>query len=171
MKRATVARDVAVGLVIGAVASMAWNGACHAQTTIGLHLVSVHVPKRDYQHNFNPGIYVITEDGLTLGAYRNTLDRMSFYAGLTAERGPFALTLGVTTGYQKRMVPVACADPANDKGNGCLSQRGSTNGVLQPFLTPSVRLPALAGLTPRLSYIPGFGVNASVLHLSIERDF
>lgn len=153
------------------IAALLLAGTAQAQTTIGLHLVSAHVPRHDYQHNFNPGIYVLTEDGLTLGVYRNTLNRASVYAGLTIEQGPFALTLGVTTGYQKHWTHVRCTDPSMDKGSGCMEQVGTNNGVLSPFLTPSVRLPAVAGFTPRVSYIPGLGVNASVVHLSIERGF
>lgn len=141
--------------------------AAHAQT-FGLHLVSVHVPARAQQNNVNPGIYVMTENGFTAGVYRNTLNRISVYAGITAEAGPFAITLGASTGYQRRRITVDCGDR---KLINCWEEEGSSNAFLQPFLSPSVRLPEVFGATPRLSYIPGIGNSTSVLHLSVERRF
>lgn len=143
--------------------------AAHAQT-FGLHLASVHLPARPDQNNVNPGFYLKTEDGLTVGIYRNTLRRTSVYAGLTAEAGPFALTLGVTSGYQKKRRAVSC-ESINMKGNHCWWDTGSSRGALQPFLSPSVRLPQVAGITPRISFMPGFGVSSNVLHLSVEGSF
>ena len=157
MKQAT----VAIALLLAT--------AAHAQT-FGLHLASVHIPARPDQNNFNPGFYLKTEDGLTVGVYHNTLRRPSIYFGMTAESGPFALTLGVTTGYQRRRRGVACQD-INRVGKGCWYDTGSARGALQPFLSPSVRLPQVAGITPRISFMPGFGVSSSVLHLSVEANF
>lgn len=114
-----------------------------AGLTVGLHLASVHVPAADWQNNANVGIYAKTAGGITAGIYRNTQHRTSVYAGYTLEHGPFALTLGAITGYSARPV--------------------------MPMLAPSVALPALAGITPRLTFIPKFGaVKAAALHLSIE---
>src|SRR5438045_253932 len=57
--------------------------------TVGLHLASVHLPKRDF-NNTNPGLYVRTDGGWTAGAYRNSLNRTSAYAGYTMEWGRLA---------------------------------------------------------------------------------
>jgi hypothetical protein len=145
-------------------------GAAQAQT-IGLHLVSAHVPARSYQQNFNPGLYVRTENGIVAGFYRNTLNRTSVYVGLAAEGGPFSLTIGLISGYQTKWIPGPCPDPSMDKGNGCLNEYGS-KAYLQPFLSPSVRLPAVAGITPRFSYVPGIAHRSTnVFHLSLEKEF
>ena len=150
-----------------AVALMACAAAAHAQT-IGVHLVSVHVPARDYLQSFNPGIYVRTESGLTAGVYRNSLGRTSVYAGFTIDSGRFSLTVGATTGYQKRQWFGTCPD-GNVEAE-CWD--GVTNAVLLPVFSPSVRLPDVAGFTPRLSFIPGLGAgSANAVHLSVEKGF
>jgi hypothetical protein len=114
---------------------------------IGLHLLSHHFPDKDYQENFNPGIYVRAENGLTGGIYRNTLGRTSVYAGWTfGDR--VALTIGGVTGYQLK------------------DGFGMSNAYITPMIAPSVRLgPA------RFSVIPRVGNSAAVLHLSVERKF
>jgi len=120
-------------------------------TVVGLHLVSHHFPARPGQRNFNPGVYVRTSSGLTLGYYRNTLNRNSVYAGFTIERAvtsyaSVALTAGAVTGYRR-----------NDAGEGF------AKSALTPMLAPSLKVGPV-----RLSYIPGVGVSPSVLHLSAE---
>lgn len=69
----------------------------------GLHLASVHVPKKDY-NNFNPGAYYIHSSGATVGAFRNSERRLGVYAGYTHEWGRFALTGGIITGYERHNV-------------------------------------------------------------------
>lgn len=123
-----------------------------ADTTVGLHVASHHWPDRDYQNNSNPGLYVRTPDGWTFGGYRNTLRRTSVYAGYTWESGPFALGAGLITGYQRR--------------DGV----GAWRTPVAPFIVPSVALPRMFGVTPRLSIIPGTPKNESVLHFSIETN-
>lgn len=146
-------------------------GTVHAQT-IGLHLASIHAPARDFHRNTNPGVYVITDNGLTFGVYRNTLGRTSVYAGVTIDSGPFSLTVGATTGYQKRAEHGKCYDGVPDLGLGCDNVMGVSNGVLLPVVSPSIRLPAVAGITPRISYIPSLGAgSSSAFHLSVEREF
>jgi len=143
-------------------------GAVHAQTTVGVHLASSHVPAQDYQNSFNPGIYVCAENGVIAGVFRNSLGRTSAYAGFVVDAGPYALMVGLATGYQKRAVAMPC----NNAGSaGCWQVVGSTNARLVPMVAPSVRLPEVAGVTPRISYVPGLGINASAVHLSVERRF
>lgn len=122
------------------------------EVTVGLHVASHHFPERSYQNNVNPGVYVRTADGWTGGIYYNTLRRTSIYAGYTWEAGPFALTAGMVSGYQLK--------------NGY----GVSNAVLTPFISPSVALPRVLGVTPRLSIIPGTRATSNVLHLSIETN-
>lgn len=143
------------------------SGAAQAQTTIGLHLASHHFEQRDYQRNFNPGIYVRTEDGWTAGVYRNTLGRTSVYGGYTIG-DQVALTVGVVSGYQIRH-EWAPPLPGGQCSNGpppCYRELGTSHHALNLMVAPSVRLgPA------RVSFIPGLGNASSVLHLSIERRF
>ena len=149
--------------------------------SVGLHLVSVHIPAREGQHNFNPGIYVRFDNGVTLGTYHNTLGKQTFYAGYTVEHGPFALTLGAASGYQRQetvtlgtMKPCTLEQAAAN-GGACVQQSrhtdtsSGTKAYLTPMLAPSVRLPDVLGLVPRISYIPGLAGSSNVFHLSIER--
>lgn len=138
---------IALGLML-VIALCTLSTCAYGQTVVGVHLVSHHIPTRSDQNNLNLGAYVRTENGITLGAYRNTLSRTSVYAGLTLERGPFALTAGAVTGYRK-----------DDRG------RGFSKSALTPMLAPSVRWGSA-----RLSFIPGVGVSPSVLHLSLEAE-
>lgn len=66
---------------------------------VGVHLGSIHSPKRDY-NNFNPGIYYKMDNGFTVGTYRNSIRKQSFYTGYTYEWKRFAITAGAITGYE-----------------------------------------------------------------------
>ncbi len=121
----------------------------HGQT-IGTHLASHHSPDRGY-NNTNPGMYLRTTDGLTVGMYKNSEYRYSFYAGRTYEaeyRGWLAdLTLGGVTGYK--------------------------SSPLLPMVVPSIATPPLVGgVRVRLAYIPKIGAEgAAVQHLMLERSW
>jgi hypothetical protein len=70
----------------------------------GAHLVSFHKPGT-HMETITPGAYALhIPTGATLGAYRNSEGKFSAYAGVTLERGPWQVTLGVVTGYAKRRV-------------------------------------------------------------------
>lgn len=138
----------------------ACSSAC-AETTVGLHLVSHHASSDPMQNNVNPGAYLI-RDGWTVGAYRNTLKRDSVYAGHTWDRGPFSITAGFVSGYEKREYHGECAPGVWSK-KGTICERGVSNAKLLPMLAPSVRV----GPT-RLWYLPGLGHTSSVIHLSVE---
>lgn len=129
-----------------------------AEPVVGLHIASHHWPAKDYQNNDNPGLYVRLDSGFTAGFYRNTLRRTSFYAGWTWEYGPFAITAGGITGYKRQC----------DAQGMCW---GSSRTAVMPMLAPSVRLPEVLGVHPRIWYTPRIGSTSSVIHLSIERSF
>ena len=133
---------------------------------LGVHLASAHLQPAINQHNANPGIYAEC-DGLTAGAYRNTLGRASVYAGYTLHSGPFAVSLGAVSGYQKRYAPGECRPGyREDAANPCLKLYGITASRLMPMIAPSVSLgPA------RLWYLPRVGAHSSVLHLSLQHQF
>lgn len=147
-------------------------------STFGLHLLSTHIPDGPGLNNQNAGAYVRFDNGLTTGGYRNTINRNSFYLGYTAESGPFSLTVGGITGYQKQRRPVSCIEfegTIKPRARNCWYEVGRTNAVVAPMIVPSVALPAFNGangqqITPRLSFMPGIGKGSggSVIHLSIE---
>ena len=111
-------------------------------STIGLHLASHHIPAKNY-NNSNPGIYYRTSEGWTVGDYRNSLRRNSFYAGYTWKFGALDVTTAAVTGYFHKV---------------------------QPLLVPSLSLFTYQGITPRVAYIPRVEkrIGAHVLHLMIE---
>jgi hypothetical protein len=63
---------------------------------LALHLVSAHLVTSGL-NNVNPGVHWRNDDGLTLGAYRNSFKHETYYAGLTTETEDkrFALTVGI----------------------------------------------------------------------------
>ena len=124
--------------------------------TFGVHAGSVHVPSGAYQNNFNPGMYLRTDDGVTVGAYYNTLRRVSFYAGYTVEYGPVGLLGGLVTGYQPKLI------------DGLSYGQGKT---LTPMVAVSLKLPPLSGFKPMLMLVPPFRSSPAVLHLAFEHPF
>ncbi len=111
--------------------------------TIGLHLASWH--SKPGFNNVNPGLYVRSADGWTLGGYRNSYDQPTVYAGWTLERDVLGvragLTAGLATGYEKPWL-----------------------------LVPSVSLPA-GWARVRLAWIPRIRPgDAHVLHLAVETE-
>ena len=123
---------------------------------LGMHIASAHLPARSGQNDLNPGLYLKLQSGVTGGFFYNSLRRWSVYVGYTVEYGPFALTVGVVSGYQKRIGP-----------DGYVY--GVSNARLAPMFSPSVALPFKVGnLTPRVSLIPGIGNSSTVVHISLE---
>lgn len=124
--------------------------------TFGVHIGSSHYPGGSYQNNFNPGVYLRTDDGITVGTYYNTLRRASVYAGYTYEIGPLGLLGGVVTGYQPKLI------------DGVSYGQGK---ALTPMLALSLQLPALGGFKPMLMLVPPFKSSPAVLHLAFEHRF
>lgn len=143
--------------------ALAASAAAQART-IGVDLVSDHIPAHADQNNVNPGVYALLDNGVGLGTYRNTLRRESFWLGYHFETGPVTWIAGLISGYQRRETAVACAPGFT----GCTHISGNSRGYLMPFLSPSIALPEIAGATPRISFVPGVGNSSSVFHLSVE---
>lgn len=130
---------------------------CTAQAaTFGIHAGSSHFPGGSYQNNFNPGVYLRTDDGITVGTYYNTLRRVSFYAGYTFEYGPVGVLGGLITGYQPKLI------------NGLSYGQGK---ALTPMLAASLKLPPLGGFKPMLMLVPPFRSSPAVLHIAFEHKF
>jgi hypothetical protein len=129
--------------------------------TLGVHLVSRH-ESRTYEamhpggpiwhvpyNNRNTGLYYVTDSGLVVGAYRNSYNVDTVYAGrqwVSPSYGPvrFAATAAVATGYQ------------------------TVHGIgkLRPMLMPSVLVDTPLGVTVRYSAAPAKG--GIFQHLSLE---
>lgn len=126
---------------------------CLAIAAIGLHLASVHTDRPtnpvygpEY-NNINPGAYVKAECGLTAGLYYNSIRKMTGYVAYTYDPAglPLFASVGVATGYDRPVTPIAMAGLRVDAG--------------------SYRL--------RVGYIPKVGKtnDTHVFHLMIERKF
>lgn len=137
-----------------AVAALLIAGSAQALTG-GMHLHSLHAPANDSDNNANRGLYIRTDQGLTMGMYRNTYRRLSPYVAQSFDFGQADLVLGVIGGYQR-------------KGDA-----GFSRGYLSPLAAVSYAMPVqVMGVTPRLTLVPGHLVKArTVLHLSVERQF
>lgn len=122
--------------------------------TIGVHAVSYHAPNPAGLNNFNPGLYVKAESGLTVGAFRNSFKELSAYVGYTGDLGPFSLTVGGI--YYDRPV----------RYNGHRTQMWSESKYM-PMVMPSVHYEGV-----RLTYLPKqVTTTSSVLHLSLEKKW
>lgn len=92
-------------------------------TTVGLHWTTKHAHAGYCE--YNPGLYVRTDDGFTAGTYRNSECRQSVYIGQTFTHGIYSVTVGGVTGYTRRTVT--------------------------PMIVPSVALPLADGVSLRLA--------------------
>lgn len=108
MKRLAVALWLCASLPVG------------AQDFWGIHTVSFHAPKRDF-NNVNPGVYWRDHDGLQAGILRNSFKRTSLYMGQNFEFKHTDFMVGGALGYpQSAVVPmVAVSKKLNfDYDNG-----------------------------------------------------
>lgn len=101
MRQAIIEFIVVTAIEAGAVLAAFYTGRAEAHT-IGINTVTAHTGG-GYRWD-TPGLYVRRDDGLTLGALRNSLGRTSLHASQTWERGPWAVQAGAITGYP--MAPV-----------------------------------------------------------------
>ena len=140
--------------------------------TVGLHLVSGHASGG--LNNANLGVYARFDNGLTVGAYRNSYRRNSVYLGSSVEtsatdRFSLALTVGGITGYQKRTWLGKCLDGTTADGpERCFEGHGRFINVLF--------VPSVAYRTDDYAIRVGLIPNASTksiraVHLMAERHF
>lgn len=143
--------------------------------TLGVHLASVHMVKEGDQNNFNPGLYVKLDSGITLGAYHNTLRRTSVYLGWTGEHelgyGSVGVVVGIVNGYKQKVWYDSCNIDGRDAF--CRYYSGDSKKDVVPMAVVSYKFPQIgeSGISPRISYIPQAGKNGAVLHLSLEKKF
>lgn len=120
---------------------------------IGLHLISTHLGDMNpgaERTLATPGVYVVAPNGITAGAYRNTLRRTSVHLGYThALGGGWALSAGAVTGYPNTRTGYA-SEP--------------TSKWPTPYLAASYTFGG--GTGGRLTWMP---VRTQPLSLAIER--
>lgn len=123
------------------------TSSAHA-TTLGLHLVSVH--SRPGYCDANPGLYLRTDSGWVVGAYRNSRCEASVYAAYALEhrftpQWSAALALGAVSGYGPHLKPLAVPSLAVDLDD---------HNAIRLHIAPKVR-----------------PMRATFMHLSYERKF
>lgn len=139
--RAIVFVAALLGLSMPAQASEDW--------TLGAHVASVHVPALKNQNNFNPGAYVVAPNGVTVGAYHNTMRKTSVYVGYLAHFKYADVLVGGVTGYKKEL-----------------------GRAVMPLVAVSHAFDEVLGWHPRVTYIPKATPKAThLLHLSLEINF
>jgi hypothetical protein len=148
-----------------------------AGLTIGLHMATVHIPHRDYQNNYNPGVYVShNETGLTVGTYHNTLRRTSVYVSKSFDTGTLlgqqtSIQLGGVTGY-KRVEWDEKRYDTNHRPYMYTMMEGCSKYNIAPLIAFSSTLPEVQGITPRITLVPPVQHTGSLaIHFSMEHKF
>lgn len=118
----------------------------HADT-LGLHIGSWH--EGGGYNNVNPGLYWRDDSGLTIGAYRNSLERTTAYAGWTwthriGSGVDVGLSIAGATGYRM---------------------------TVTPMVLPSVGIRLGGDWSARIGWLPKIDPKrgTNVLHLTLER--
>lgn len=70
-----------------------------------MHLGTIHVNPDIPLNGVNPGIYVQSVDGITIGTYFNSINRQTAYVGYNIQYGKFGFLTGVATGYNSSGIP------------------------------------------------------------------
>lgn len=112
---------------------------------VGAHLATWHAKPGFEAATY--GIYARWENGVTLGALRNSEGRASVYLAKTwsTSDGRFSLTAGGITGYTSR--------------------------PLNPMLVPSYAHKMGSGTAIRVSFLPrSYKGGSSAIHLSLEKS-
>lgn len=125
-----------IAAIVAAASVTAWADV----DRIGVHLGTVH--NGAGFEDVNPGMYVVWDNGATVGAYRNSEGAGSAYAGWTWGKGLVSLTAMAVTGYQR--APIV------------------------PGLVPSIRVPLGDRSAARVSFILAPEKRARAVHFSME---
>ena len=157
--------------------------AASAQTTMGLHLNSVHAPSKDHHNNVNRGLYV-RGDSYQTGFYVNSVNRLAPYAAYVHKLGPVDLLVGFSGGYQRKctvsthqvgekLVVTHTKTGVEKTTYPILESREDCRGFSRGYFTPmaglSIASPvSFLGATPVLTFSPGFGKSSAVAHLAIQ---
>jgi hypothetical protein len=163
-------RAVLIGLMA---ALLSVPALAQVPSVIGVHLTSAHVGGKEPGgsrgwNNRNPGLYARWSNGLTIGAFRNSLYRQSTYLGwtLSDKVDHFSVTLGVVSGYDRLTDGVGDHQEFRcDKGNGC--RMVQLKDVILPLVVPSVRIGLTDKVSARLSALVT-PRQPPAMHLSLE---
>lgn len=154
--------------MILAIIMLACNMA-HAQT-IGVHTLTHHIDSHTGLNERNIGLY-LRSDNWTVGGYRNSYRRTTLYAGYVLDYGPFSVTLGAATGYQRKWRDCTAEEvQATGFVDECRKPDTKVKTALMPVIAPSVALPIGDGWKARLTVVPE-EYKPALVHLSFERQF
>jgi len=166
-----------VSFVSAAVLCVAANAA-----EVGVHLASWHSEKTavgEEYNNSNPGMYVVADNGLTAGFYRNSLSDKALVNCTYKFK-----SIGQTRAYR------SCNEHREERWSSYVGYTANTEVVenvqaevtvglitgypiakVLPFVTPSIRIGGDTAV--RISYMPPVGkiMNTHVLHLSVSVKF
>jgi len=145
--------------------------AAHADT-LGVHAVSWH--DQPGYNNRNPGVYYATDDGIVIGAYRNSQRSNTVYAGKILERNltenvAVSVTLGLATGYCTYTKRSEAVLSTNKRILGYRDVIERRERVVTPLIAPSIRLGG--DYAVRITAIPSTRWTAGVIHASLEVRF
>ncbi len=164
-----------------------WACDSKAETFVGLHVGSAHIPQRG-QNNTNPGAFVIF-DGWRVGVYENSYNRTTVYGArvfnlLEGQYGTLDLSIGAASGYKRECntykVKTGSVQTVTKHKEGKVTtstpvfeNRESCTGFSRYDITPMGALTysapfSVLGATTELSFMPGFGKHSSVGHLSFK---
>jgi len=96
---------------------------------LGLHLLSAH-PGQTGMNNVNPGVYLVSPKGYTVGGYRNSEDRNSMYVGKSWQYGRFSVTAAAVTGYRRHGIVPAVVGSFSLGGGFRLSGAPAPHGAV-----------------------------------------
>lgn len=140
---------------------------------LGVQTVSWHdrnQPNGEPYRADTPGLYLRTDSGWTVGAYSNSIGRLSVHAGYAAslaltERISAGLYVGAVTGYQHRTTHIewCSTQPGSSDVQPCrqglylnwvTTESGGSKTYLAPLIAPSVAVKVSDSVALRLNVLP-----------------
>jgi hypothetical protein len=155
---------------------------------IGVHTASLHKPQ-NVQKNDNYGLYMRSQSGIEVGAYRNSYGRDSAYVSQQFDLakgtwGSLNAQVGLVYGYQKKCnkwdeVSTEVTHKANNYGDSWQEKvtktihheecSGFSRGAIAPLAGFNYTAPiSILKATPRIQFVPHIGKHSAVLHLTLE---
>lgn len=110
--------------------------------TLGLHLMSYHAPERSGLSGNNPGLYVSSPDGYTIGGFRNSVGMSTIYLGRRVDMRLGSIFIG--------------------------GMRYEHPGFIKSLIRPMVVVSGKLTDNLRVSLLPPMKTSPAVIHLSAE---
>lgn len=140
---------------------------------LGIQTASWHdrnQPSGELYRTATPGLYLRTSSGWTVGAYSNSIGRLSVHTGYTAtvaltERLSAGLYVGAVTGYQRRTTRTewCSTQPGGSDAQPCrdglylnwvTTETGGSKTYIAPLVVPSVAIALTDSVALRINVLP-----------------